>query len=55
MYLYLVQHGDAKREEEDSSRGLTQRGIDDVTHVATFARKMKVHLSRILHSGKTIA
>jgi phosphohistidine phosphatase SixA len=26
MYLYLVQHGEAKREEEDPARGLTKKG-----------------------------
>ena len=26
MFLYLVQHGEAKREEEDPLRGLTEKG-----------------------------
>jgi phosphohistidine phosphatase len=53
--LYLVQHGEAKREEEDPARGLTESGKDDVSHVAAALRKMNVPVRRILHSGKTRA
>jgi phosphohistidine phosphatase len=55
MYLYLVQHGEAKREEEDLRRGLTKRGYDHVSYVAAALQKMNVPVSRILHSGKTRA
>ena len=30
MRLYLVQHGQAKSEEVDPQRGLSERGIQDV-------------------------
>ena len=53
MYLYLVQHGEAKREEDDPARELTQKGIEEVTCVAAFVQKMNVNVSHILHSGKT--
>lgn len=52
MYLYLVQHGEAKREEEYPARGLTKKRIDDVLHVTAALREMNVPMSRILHSGK---
>lgn len=52
MYLYLVQHGEARKEEEDPSRGLTKKGMDDVWKIADFARKRGVRIFRIVHSGK---
>jgi phosphohistidine phosphatase len=55
MYLYLVQHGEAKREEEDPARGLTKKGSDDVVKVAAFVQEMNVQMSLIHHSGKTRA
>lgn len=55
MYLYLVQHGEAKKEEEDPARGLTDKGIQDVQRAAAFARKMGLKISCIFHSGKTRA
>ncbi len=55
MILYLVQHGEAKREEEDPNRGLTEKGIQDVRKAAAFAHKAGVKIARIVHSGKTRA
>ncbi len=55
MYLYLVQHGEAKKEEEDPARGLTNKGVQDVQKSADFARKLGLKISRIFHSGKTRA
>ncbi len=56
MHLYLVQHGEAKREEEDAERPLTDRGREDITRVARFAAEHgRVPVTRILHSGKTRA
>ena len=52
MYLYLVRHGEAKRGEEDPARGLTKKGIDDVSRIATFVQKINVKVSLILHSEK---
>ena len=31
MFLYLVQHGDAKREEEDPARPLSEKGLRDIS------------------------
>ncbi len=55
MLLYLVQHAEAKREEEDPSRGLTEKGLQDITKVATYAGKLHIAVSKIFHSGKTRA
>ena len=54
--VYLVQHGQAKPEDEDSQRPLTDRGADDVRWVAQWAiDRFGVRPSRIIHSGKTRA
>ncbi len=55
MLLYLVQHADAKKEEEDPSRGLTEKGLQDITKVAMHAGRMHIMVSKIFHSGKTRA
>ncbi len=55
MFLYLVQHGEAKKEEEDPSRGLTKKGMDDVWKTATFVQKIISPDVKIVHSGKTRA
>jgi phosphohistidine phosphatase len=55
MLLYLVQHAEAKREEEDPARDLTATGREDITRVARFVGHLPVAVSRILHSGKTRA
>jgi phosphohistidine phosphatase len=52
MRVYLVQHGEAKPEEEDAGRHLTQRGIADVQKVADFLRPLKLSVLAIWHSGK---
>jgi len=52
MLLYLVQHGEAKREEEDPSRGLTDKGFRDAALAALYAREHGVTVSRIVHSSK---
>jgi phosphohistidine phosphatase len=52
--VYLVQHGQAKSEDEDPPRPLTDRGVDDVTWVAHWAiDRFGVRPSRVIHSGKT--
>ncbi len=55
MLLYLVQHGEAKREEEDPQRGLTQKGIEDVKKTFAYGGGMDLSAVRIFHSGKTRA
>jgi phosphohistidine phosphatase len=54
--LYLVQHGEAKSEEEDPDRPLTDRGVTDVRRVVgVVAGPGGVMVERIVHSGKTRA
>ena len=56
MQLYLVQHGQAKTEEEDPERPLTDQGVDDASGVARRAvDDLGVRPARLLHSGKTRA
>lgn len=55
MLLYLVQHGEAKREEDDPQRGLTDKGFKDVARTAVYTQKLGLKVSVIHHSGKTRA
>ncbi|MEW6584788.1 MAG: phosphohistidine phosphatase SixA [Nitrospirota bacterium] len=52
MRLYLVQHGEAKREEDDSARPLSAKGLQDITKVASYLSKLDVRADSILHSTK---
>lgn len=52
MYLYLVQHAEAYSKEEDATRSLTDKGIEDIRKVAAFAGEMKITVRQIFHSGK---
>jgi phosphohistidine phosphatase len=52
MYLYLIQHGEAKSESEDPNRSLTERGRTETLRVANNARKLGVNPYKILHSEK---
>ncbi len=55
MFLYLVQHAEAKREEEDTARGLTEKGIQDIRKVSATVANLNITVSQIFHSGKTRA
>jgi phosphohistidine phosphatase len=50
MYLYLVQHGDAKSKEDDPGRPLSDKGMEDVKKTSQAVSSIRV--GRILHSGK---
>lgn len=52
MRLYLVQHAEAKRKEEDPARPLSELGLADIRRVTDFLKEMKLGVSKILHSGK---
>jgi phosphohistidine phosphatase len=52
MFLYLVRHGEAKREMEDAARGLTEKGTREVSLVAAHARDRRITVNAIYHSGK---
>ncbi len=52
MLLYLVRHGEAKREEEDPQRGLTEEGLKNARRMAEFLSFMDTRLDAIIHSPK---
>jgi phosphohistidine phosphatase len=52
MDLFLMQHGEAMREEDDPARPLTGAGRTAVRRVAERARASNVHLDRCVHSGR---
>jgi len=52
MDFYLVRHGEAKSEEEDPARPLSEQGREGVRRVARKATAMGVKAAEILHSGK---
>jgi phosphohistidine phosphatase len=55
MFLYLVQHAEAKREEEDPARDLTEKGRLDIENIAHHLKRLNVQVEQIWHSGKTRA
>lgn len=52
MNIYLVQHAEAKPEEVDPNRPLSERGRQDVEQVAAVAGRLGVEVNQIRHSGK---
>ena len=55
MFLYLVQHAEAKREEEDPQRPLSEKGIKDLKKVAVHVSRLNLKITQIFHSGKVRA
>jgi phosphohistidine phosphatase len=52
MYLYLVQHAEAISKDIDPSRGLSEKGIDDIKRVSQYITGMDMGVHDIFHSGK---
>ncbi|HMK50155.1 MAG TPA: phosphohistidine phosphatase SixA, partial [Thermodesulfovibrionales bacterium] len=52
MFLYLVQHAEAMREDEDLARPISQKGLDDISRVAAYVSLLNISISEILHSPK---
>jgi len=52
MFLYLVRHAEAKRGEEDPARPLSEKGLEDITKVASYVSLLNVSIDEILHSSK---
>jgi len=52
MFLYLVRHGDARREEEDPLRALSEKGIHDIKRISAHISQLKLDVLRIYHSPK---
>ncbi len=55
MRLYLIQHAEAKPEEEDPERRLNEEGIRNVGRVAAVLRPLGLDVNVIWHSGKARA
>lgn len=52
MKLYLIQHGEAKSEIEDSERSLTTKGEEEVRRISKAATRLNICPSIVYHSGK---
>ncbi|PTL36090.1 phosphohistidine phosphatase SixA [Candidatus Methylomirabilis limnetica] len=52
---YLVRHGEAKADMEDSARPLSDRGRDEIQRVARHAAILGLEVAQIRHSGKVRA
>ncbi len=52
MYLYLVQHAEAVSEGIDPSRGLSEKGMNDIKKISHFISGIQMHIHQIFHSGK---
>lgn len=52
MLLYLVRHGEAKPEEEDPERGLTESGTKNARRLGEFLSFMGTELDTVIHSTK---
>jgi len=55
MFVYLVQHAEAKSEQEDPSRSLSEKGNRDIKKVAAYVSQYKLPLHMIFHSTKVRA
>lgn len=52
MNIYLVQHAEAKREDQDPSRPLSEKGLQDIQKVASYVSRLNIGVDAILHSTK---
>jgi len=52
MFLYLVQHAEAKREEDDPARPLSDKGFRDIKKTAMFASGLDLRVDMVFHSAK---
>ncbi|MDP6776581.1 MAG: phosphohistidine phosphatase SixA [Candidatus Latescibacteria bacterium] len=56
MAVYLVRHAEAKHEDEDPERPLSDTGWEEARKVAAFISQIRgLRAQRILHSGKARA
>jgi len=52
MEIYLVRHGEAKSEQEDPERPLSDEGRRDVSIMAEYVATLGLQVSKIYHSEK---
>lgn len=55
MRIYLIQHGEAKKEEEDPQRGLSKKGKKDTKKIGKFLKNLNIEIDKIWHSPKNRA
>lgn len=55
MPLYLVQHGKNLSKDQDPDKGLSPVGTQESEQIAQVAGRYRVHVKRIVHSGKARA
>ena len=52
MLLYLIQHADAVKEEENPERPLSEAGMRDISKMAVYLSGLNVRVNQILYSKK---
>ncbi|MBF0317059.1 MAG: phosphohistidine phosphatase SixA [Nitrospirae bacterium] len=52
MYLYLIQHAEAKSEADDPQRPLNDAGVASIKKTASFLLRGNVKIDKIYHSSK---
>ena len=52
MRVYLIQHGEARSEEEDPERPLTDKGRNTVESVSKYIAPLGLGVTQIVHSYK---
>ncbi|MBF0505568.1 MAG: phosphohistidine phosphatase SixA [Nitrospirae bacterium] len=52
MFICLVQHAKARSEETDPARPLCEKGLDDITKMASYASGLNIGINEIFHSPK---
>ena len=55
MKLYLIQHGESVTEDVNPDKPLSEKGVKDITSLASFLDKTNIKVSNIFHSSKTRA
>jgi len=52
MFICLVQHAKARSEEADPARPLCEKGLADITKMASYASGLNIGINEIFHSSK---
>ncbi len=52
MIIYLVQHAEAKVEEEDPSRPLSGKGLSEIRKTGSYLSRLNLGVDKIFHSTK---
>lgn len=52
MRIYLARHGDAVSKRQDPERPLSEKGREQMSHVADVLEQIGARVERMLHSGK---